>query len=311
MNPVGKRALVTGSEGFCGKHLVHRLRKNGWETIGIDVAECDIQNIDAVKSTLSSAQPDVVFHLAGIAYPPEAQAKPALAWSVNAAGTCNILSAGWARPKRPRIVLVSSSYVVYGNSDIEDHPIDESAPLAPKDNYSAGKAAAEMIAQEWVQRGLDVVIARPFNHIGPGQREDFVAAAFSYQIARIEAGLMKDRLRVGNLDAERDLSDVRDVAAAYELLAEKGEAGRVYNVCSGKARPIRAILEGLLDHARCRIHVETDPERLRPSEHARLVGDPSRIMEELGWAPQITFEKSLEDILNDARQAVKDKDASQ
>jgi GDP-4-dehydro-6-deoxy-D-mannose reductase len=304
MATTGRKALVTGARGFCGQHLMRHLKENGWQASGVDLEDGDIRDMDAVERILKEASPDVVFHLAGIAYPPEAQAKPAFAWAINADGARNVMAASWAMPKRPRVALVSSAYVVYGNPEIERGPITEEEPLAPRDTYAAGKAAAEILAREWAGRGLDVVIARPFNHIGPGQREDFVAPAFALQIARIEAGRIKNRLFVGNLDAVRDLSDVRDVAQAYRMLAEKGKPGKIYNVCSGAACSIQSVLDGLLAHAKCRIYVQTDPERLRPSEHARLVGDASLIKREIGWAPAFSFEQTLADIMEDARQRV-------
>ncbi len=307
----GKKALVTGAKGFCGRHLMTRLEEDGWQAKGVDLEDGDIRDIEAVERILEESQPDAVFHLAGIAYPPEAQEKPAFAWAINADGARNVMAASWAMPKRPRVVLVSSAYVVYGNPEIERGPIAEEEPLAPRDTYAAGKAAVEIVAREWVERGLEVVIARPFNHIGPGQREDFVAPAFAFQIARIEAGKTKNRLFVGNLDAVRDLSDVRDVAQAYRMLAEQGESGKIYNVCSGKACAIQDILDGLLSHAKCHIYVQTDPKRVRPAEHARLVGDPSLIRREVGWESAISFEQTLADIMEDARQRVAQEKDSQ
>jgi GDP-4-dehydro-6-deoxy-D-mannose reductase len=182
----------------------------------------------------------------------------------------------------------------------------EDTPLQPASPYGLSKLAQEQLAlRSAAEDGLDVVVARPFNHVGPGQNAEFALASFAHQIARIEAGLAPPVIRVGNLETRRDTTDVRDVVDAYLLLAARGRRGEVYNVCSGQAPVMRDLLDRLCALAAVPVRVEIDPDRLRPNDVPCLVGDASRLAEQTGWSPRVPLERTLQDILNSARAAVR------
>jgi GDP-4-dehydro-6-deoxy-D-mannose reductase len=195
-------------------------------------------------------------------------------------------------------VLIPSSALVYKPAD---RPLVEDDPLVPAGPYGVSKLAQEMTADA---SPLPVLLARPFNHAGPRQGPAYVTSAFAKQLAEIEAGISEPILRVGNLDARRDLTDVRDTVRAYRALAEHGQPHRPYNVCSGRAYRIRELLEILLSLARVRVNVEVDPARLRPSDNPVVLGSPARIIQETGWQPAIPIEQTLSDLLAFWRAAV-------
>jgi len=212
---------------------------------------------------VAGAAPDAIVHLAGQAFVPLSVVDPLGTLAVNATGTAHVLEA--ARAVRARVLVVSSAEV-YGIQRPERMPLDETAVLRPGNAYAASKVAAETYALAWHRSyGLDVVVARPFNHIGPGQDERFVVASFARQLADI-AGGAPPLLRVGNLEAQRDFLDVRDVAAAYVLLLANGRAGEVYNICSGRPVAIREVLRQLITIARVPVEIRDDPERMRSSD---------------------------------------------
>lgn len=208
-------------------------------------------------------------------------------------GTAHVLDAVRDHQPRCRVLVITSAQVYHAG----DQPIDEAAPLAPESPYGLTKLAQDQLARDASRvDGLEVVIARPFNHIGPRQTPGFAVPNFARQIARIEHGLDSPVLRVGNLDARRDFTDVRDVARAYATLMERGESGRAYNVCSGMAHRIGDLLDELVRLAHVDIRIETDPARLRPSDVAVIVGD-SGPLRELGWTPTIDIAITLRDTL--------------
>ena len=197
-------------------------------------------------------------------------------------------------------MLFVSSADVYGSVEPSELPIQESQAAAPRNPYAASKLAAEIVCLEAARRnGLDVVIARPFNHIGPGQDTRFVVASFAAQIAAIAAGERPSTLAAGDLSVERDFSDVRDVVTAYFTLLERGDRGAVYNVCSGVGHQLDYVLRQLVLAARTEVKIEVDPSRLRTSETARLVGD-NRKLRSLGWSPQIPLSQTLSDVFEQA-----------
>jgi GDP-4-dehydro-6-deoxy-D-mannose reductase len=291
------RTLVTGADGFAGRHAVARLRAGGATVVAF---EGDVRDADVCRAQVRAAAPDGVLHLAAIASVADAWRQPDAVHAVNVEGTRNVLAAVRQEAPGARVVVVSSAEV-YGVVPDAAQPIAENTPAAPGSPYAASKAEAEQVARA---SGLDCVVARPFPHIGPGQDARFAIASFAYQIAAIERGEAAAVLRVGNLDARRDLTDVRDVAAAYEALLRSPAAHGTYNVCSGTAHRIGDVLGRLLALARCAIAVETDPERLRPSDLPLLLGDPGRIERELGWRPAIPLEQTLADVLARARATV-------
>jgi GDP-4-dehydro-6-deoxy-D-mannose reductase len=289
------RILVTGSKGFVGQWLIAHLEDQGDEIIGLD-AEVDITDAAALRDAFVAAAPEAVCHLAALASVGASWGASEATYRVNTVGSANVLDAALACSERPRVLLISSSEV-YGRVRPEDLPLGEDRPFAPVSPYAASKAAAELVGlQAWLGAGLEVVRARPFNHTGPGQRRDFVVPALAEQIARaVQSGA--DRLSTGNLEARRDLSDVRDVVRAYRLLLAGGEPGQVYNVCRGEAVSIREIAERLLAIAGVDLPIVVDPERVRPVEIPELCGDPGRIRAAVSWEPQYDLDRTLADVL--------------
>ena len=290
------RVLVTGSKGFVGHWLVDHLEACGDEVIGLDT-EVDITVGPGLREFVTAAAPDAVCHLAAVSSVGASWGASEATWSVNTVGTVNVLDAALACSRRPRVLLISSSEV-YGRVAPADLPIGEDRPAAPVSPYAASKAAAEMAGiQAWLGPGLEVIRARPFNHTGPGQRPDFVVPALAEQIAAaVRAGA--DSLLTGNLEARRDISDVRDVVRAYRRLLLAGTPGQVYNVCRGEAVSIRHIAERLLALAGVDMPIVVDPARVRPVEIAELRGDRTRIEAATGWRPEIDLDTTLADVLD-------------
>jgi GDP-4-dehydro-6-deoxy-D-mannose reductase len=289
------RILVTGSKGFVGHWLLRHLDECGDEVVAID-AEVEITDESAVTEAMTAAAPDAVCHLAAQASVGTSWAAPGPTYQVNTIGVVNVVTAALACAKRPRVVLISSSEV-YGRVADADLPLREDQPFAAVSPYAASKAAAEMVAlQAWLGSGLEVIRARPFNHTGPGQRPDFVVPALAKQVAEA-AQSGADALYTGNLEAKRDITDVRDVVRAYRLLLEKGRPGEAYNVCRGDSVSIRSIAERLLVLAGADLPIVVDPDRVRPVEIADLRGDPSRLRAATGWEAEIPLDVTLRDCL--------------
>jgi GDP-4-dehydro-6-deoxy-D-mannose reductase len=288
------RTLVTGADGFVGRHAVERLRAADVEVIAF---AGDVREADVCHAQVRAARPDSILHLAAIASVADAWRNPDAVSEVNVGGTRNLLAAVAEAAPAARFVLVSSGEV-YGAVPEDRQPIAEDTPPSPPSPYAESKLEAETIT---LQSGVDAVIARPFPHIGPGQDTRFAIASFASQIAAIERGA-EPVLRVGNLDARRDLTDVRDVVGAYlALLTSSGSAGP-YNVCSGRARRIGDVLTSLLALATREVEVRPDPERLRPADIPLLLGSPARIERDLGWRAERPLEQTLEDILSSFRE---------
>ncbi len=304
------RVLVTGASGFVGRHLQAAARAAGHETIACggpgESNGLDVTDAAAVRRAFFAARPDAVVHLAGQAFVPPSIAEPLATLAVNAGGTAHVLEGLRALRDAGVAVraLVVSSSEVYGKQRPERMPLDEQTPLRPENPYAASKAATEIYAQTWARcYGLDVIVARPFNHIGPGQDARFVVASFARQIAEIAAG-GSNVLMVGNLEAQRDFLDVRDVVAAYLALLANGRAGEVYNVCSGRAVAIREVLRQVIMLARVAVEIREDPARMRPSDIPLLAGDATKLRAETGWAPVYPLDASLREIYADARERV-------
>jgi GDP-4-dehydro-6-deoxy-D-mannose reductase len=309
------RVLVTGANGFVGRHLRAALEARGHVVIGAgrprhggDVLPLDLQDALNVRGIVDVARPDAVAHLAAQAFIPAAIADPWHTHDVNAGGTLRLLEAIRARRaddgSNPRI-LVAGSADVYGAQPLTAFPLAESAALHPANPYSASKIAAEAYAcAAAAAYEMDVVVTRAFNHIGPGQDRRFAVASFALQLAAIAAGGDK-LLRVGNLDAQRDFLDVRDVVAAYVLLLEGGgDAGEVYNVASGRAVAMKEMLRQLVTIARVGVEIRDDPERLRPSDVPYMAGDAAKLRAATGWEPAIRLAAALRDVYADARERV-------
>ncbi len=295
------RSLITGAAGFVGQVLQEHLRACGDEVLVSDrsIGGPDISDRDAVFAHMESLQPEIVFHLAGQAHVPTAWTDPVGTLRANVEGTQNVLDA--ARHAGVNRVLAVTSAEVYGLVTTDDLPIHETHPLRPTNPYAASKVAADAVAvAAHLGSGQDVIRVRAFNHIGPGQRTDFVAAGLAMRIATAERD-GHGSIMVGNLSPRRDFTDVRDVARAYRLIAEHGRAGAVYNVCSGVDRSIGELAERMIDRAGISLDLVPDPDLQRPSDNPVLRGDHSQLSQATGWKPEIALDTSLVDILNDAR----------
>jgi GDP-4-dehydro-6-deoxy-D-mannose reductase len=307
------RALVTGATGFVGRYLVTTLRRSGVEVSACggphdryeEVLRLDLADAQTIRYALETARPTVIFHLAAQTSVPDALRTPMETYEANVLGTARLSEAvrGYSGGPPPRIVFTSSAEV-YGRRGRDELPLRENLDLRPANPYAASKAAAEAILlAEAHSFGLDVVIARAFNHIGPGQDERFVVPSLAMQLARIDAGA-PPQLLVGNLAAARDFLDVRDVVNAYIALARDGERGEIYNVCSGGAVSIRDILRELIAIAHVPVEVREDPARMRPADVPILVGSAEKLCARTGWQPQLTLVRSLRDIYAAARDSL-------
>jgi GDP-4-dehydro-6-deoxy-D-mannose reductase len=261
----------------------------------VDREDADVCDGTAMRALVRSAAPEVVFHLAAQASVARSFADPLETFEVNVLGTVAVLEAVRSEVPAARVVL-SSSAEVYGSAPDEQLPLVETAELRPSTPYAASKVAQEVCGAQYRRSfGLDVILVRGFNTIGPGQATTFALPAFAAQLARIAEGA-EPVLRVGNLSARRDLTDVRDVVRAYRLLAARGAAGATYNVCSDRAISIREALETLVSTSGLDVRIEVDPERLRPVDTPVLLGSAARLREATGWSPEIGLERSLADL---------------
>ena len=300
------RSLVTGADGFVGRWLVRHLEQTGdevWQACGVNPgpgAQCmrlDVTDADNVTEAVREAGPDVIYHLAAVAFGPDVTANMRAAAAVTIGGTVNVLEAARSQKHSP-IVMIPSSAEVYGQ--VGDTPLDERAPVEPGNLYGATKAAQETLALTYHRSGLvPTVLARSFNHIGPGQTESFVVPAFAGQLAEIVLGRTVPILRVGNLNAERDFTDVRDVVRAYRLLVSGKHVGQPYNVASGRTVVIRSLLDSLIELSGARVEVEVDPARLRGVDRLRVVGSSALLNEATGWTPEIGLDRTLKDVWED------------
>ena len=290
---LGVRALVTGASGFVGRHLVAHLAAAGDE---VTSSEAEITEPEALAADFGDCSFDAVYHLAAQADVHASFTTAPATLRVNVEGTFNVLDAA-RRAGAGRVVVVSSADV-YGRLEPAVLPVDETASLRPVTPYGASKAAAEMVCvQAGAGRGLHVVRARAFNHIGPGQSDRFVAAALAARIADNER-TGTDVVPVGNLRARRDFTDVRDVVRAYRLLAEHGASGEAYNVCSGMSLGVLDLAEALIARARHPMHLAAEDQLLRPVDVTEVRGDPSKLRAATGWRPEVRMEQTLDDILD-------------
>jgi GDP-4-dehydro-6-deoxy-D-mannose reductase len=298
--------LVTGAAGFVGGHLLDLLTGEGvnvvawrrpdgappraiahtiWEAV-------DLLDRDAVRDALARARPALVYHCAGAAHVGRSWENVEPTFAINVRGTHHVIEGLRDAGIHARL-LIPSSAMVYGSAN---EPLHEDSPLARTSPYALSKLAQEMVGTG-NRGGPESLIARAFNHLGPRQDPWFAASGFARRIADIEAGRWEPQMSVGNLDARRDLTDVRDTVRAYQLILERGTPERPYNVCTGRAVAIRELLDMLLARARVPIRIRIDPTRYRPNDLPLVVGDPGRIRDELGWRAEIPLERTLDDLL--------------
>ena len=308
--------LVTGGTGFAGSHLIEHLlehesptratprqtRIDAWANPGgqrhstadfrVRWHAVNLLDREAVRSRVAAIAPSAIYHCAGVADVKASQTRPERSLEVNALGTLHLLDAVWdAGLDCP--ILVTGSALVYQPST---SALAEDAPLGPLTPYGVSKLAQEMVASR--DRRRRKMLVRSFNHAGPRQSPAYVTSSFASQIAEIEAGLREPTLSVGNLDAARDITDVRDVVRAYRMIVERGEPGRPYNVCSGTAYRVGDLLDRLVEMARVTVRIIVDAARLRASDNPLILGDRTRVTAEIGWKPEIPIDRTLADLLD-------------
>lgn len=305
-----QKVIVTGANGFVGQHLVKELSEHDLSVMGVGgpqgatgklpfVAEyvvMDLTDKDAVNK-LDFSGVDGVIHLAGLAAVGPSFDDPDTYTATNVGIQANIFEAALSQNAKPRFLIISSGTVYDSTAPL---PLDESAPTAPGSPYAASKLGQEQAARDYGSRGLDCIIARPFNHIGPGQNPGFIVPDIARQIIAFEKGETKELL-VGNLDAQRDYTDVRDIVRAYRLLLEKGATGETYNICSGQPVSGHDIVAGLLAAAGIDIPIQTDPAKARPSDSPVFYGDNRKLAAATSWQPKIPLETTLTDVITDWR----------
>jgi len=316
------RILVTGITGFVGSHLAeYALDKGGIEVFGtvrwrsrmeniegiedrIHLLDCDLRDNVAVKNTLEDVRPDYIFHLAAQSFVPTSWKAPAETLTTNILSELNLLESIRDLGLDTRIQIAGSSEE-YGLVYEDEAPIKEDNPLRPLSPYAVSKVAQDYLAYQYNQSyGIFAVRTRAFNHTGPRRGQVFVTSNFSRQVALIEKGKKEPVIEVGNLEARRDFSDVRDIVRGYWLSLEKGEPGEVYNIGSGKAITIQALLDLILSMSDIEIEVRQVPERMRPSDVELLLCDYSKFNHATGWKPEIPFEKTVSDLLDYWRERV-------
>ena len=296
------KALITGANGFVGKYLASELKKNGYEVYGIDIVATDnvycvdILDYSALKDVIDKENPDCIFHLAGQASVGLSWSEPQMTFDVNVKGTLNLLEAVRKQEKRIKMLIIGSSDE-YGKVKEEDCPISEELEPQPCNPYAISKLTQEELCRLYVKtHDMYIIMTRSFNHTGPGQKRGFVIADICSRIVSLEKSGEK-RMPVGNLDAKRDFSDVRDIVRAYRLLMEDGIAGEIYNVGSGKAYSIKQMLDMLLDMSNKDIEVFVDKSKLRPIDLPLIQSDISKLSNCTGYHPKYDIKDTLSDVL--------------
>jgi len=310
-----KKALITGVTGFAGSHLAELLLSEKVEVHGILRWRSKMDNIEEIKTKIhlheadlldthsmykvvDEIRPDYIFHLAAQSYVQTSWSSPSNTLEINVIGTVNIFEAV-RKSGLPITIQIACSSEEYGRVFKNELPINENNPLRPLSPYAVSKLAMDYLGyQYWESYGLRIIRTRGFNHTGPRRGDVFSESTFAKQIAEIEKGLKSPQVLVGNLDAQRDYTDVRDMVKAYYLSVRKCKSGEVYNIATGKSWRIGDVLDLLLSKSKVKIKIVRDKSRLRPSDVEILVGDASKFKKQTGWHPQIAFEKTMEDLLN-------------
>ena len=306
------KILVTGCNGFVGRHAIAAFRAAGHEVCGGDVAGTpppdlpylpfDATSPDSIRAALETFAPDAILHLGGIAFVPVAWEHPQMVFEVNTVGPLNVLDAVRTLRPKTRVLLVTSAEV-YGSAPAAGAAFTEDSPLAPDNIYGVTKAAADTAARFYAARhNLALLVARPANHIGPGQSPRFVSSAFARQLADIAAGRAPAEMHVGNLDSRRNFTDVRDVVRAYTLLLEHGRPGSAYNIASPSSVSIRDLLDALCDISGVHPALTVDPALWRPTD-AHPAYSTDRLRSATGWTPQISLRQTLADLYRSIAEA--------
>jgi len=311
-----KKVLITGASGFVGGYLAeHLLSLGDYDIYGtyhsesskdsspvkdkIHFLQLNLMDKEATKTLIERLQPDEVYHLAAASSVGASFKDPISTFHSNIDSELSLFESLKEAQLFDTKVLLVSSAEVYGYVTPEDLPVDESTPLRPASPYSVSKIAQDFLGFQYnLSYKLPIIRVRPFNHVGPRQATGFVVSDFAKQIAEIEKGILQPVIKVGNLEAKRDFTDVRDMVRAYPLLLEKGKSGEVYNIGSGTSHKIQEILDILIGNSSMEITVEVDPHKLRPSDVAEIVADSQKMKQITGWTPEIPFEKTIKDTLD-------------
>lgn len=305
-----KTVIVTGANGFVGSHLAKELSENDFSVIGIgggtkkgnnstffaEFKVLDLMDPEAVN-TIDFTKVDSVIHLAGLAAPAPSFDKPMKYINTNIGIEVNLFEAALAQNAKPRFIVISSGTLYDPKSPM---PFTESSNICPNSPYAISKIGQEQTAQYYAIRGFECIVVRPFNHIGPGQNPGFIVPDLAKQIVEFEKDNSK-AIKVGNLDAKRDYTDVRDIVRAYRLLLDKGIPGETYNVCSGASTSGHEILAGLLEAANCKPSVVKNDAMNRPSDREELYGSLDKLSADTGWQPEIPLKTTLSDVITDWR----------
>jgi GDP-4-dehydro-6-deoxy-D-mannose reductase len=305
-----KNILITGANGFVGQHLAAELATNDYNIVGIGgqqgaatqsahMASYDVVDLNdpVAVEAIDLRDMDGIIHLAGLAAVGPSFNNPMLYMNVNVGLEVNLFEAAIKQGVTPRFLVISSGALYDATSPL---PLTEQSAVIPSSPYAVSKLGQEQMAQYYTGRGFECVIARPFNHIGPGQGLGFIVPDFADQLIKIEKGEI-DHMSVGNLDAERDYTDVRDIARAYRLLLESGKSGHTYNICSGTPRSGKVILAALQQASGVAAPVEQDPARMRPADNPVIYGNHDKLTADTGWQPTISFEQTMADVIADWR----------
>lgn len=305
-----KTILITGANGFVGQHLAKELSEHDYTVVGIGGQQGateqspHLASYSVVELTDSKAVDGIDFsavygiiHLAGLAAVGPSFDEPTLYMNVNIGIEVNLFEAALKQGVTPRFLVVSSGALYDATSPL---PLTELSSVVPSSPYAVSKLGQEQMAQYYTGRGFECIIARPFNHIGPGQGPGFIVPDFAEQLIKVGKGEL-DKLTVGNLDAERDYTDVRDIARAYRLLLEAGKSGETYNICSGTPRSGHVILDALQKASGITASVEQDPAKMRPADNPVIYGTHQKLATDTGWEPEISFEQTMADVITDWR----------
>lgn len=316
-----KKALITGITGFVGSHLAELLLKKDFMVYGTTRPRSKTENIDHIENKLElydadlldshsfyslvvKIKPDFIFHLAAQSFVPTSWASPANTLETNILGSVNLFEAVRRAEINP-VIQIACSSEEYGLVRKDEVPVKETNPLRPLSPYAVSKVAMDYLGYQYHQSyQMKIIMTRAFNHTGPRRGDVFVCSNFAKQIALIEKGKQSSTIFVGDLSSQRDFTDVRDVVKAYLLSVQKCTPGEVYNIASGKTWEIKKVLEILLSFSKVKIDIKKDPERFRPSDVPILLGDSTKFRKKTGWKPEISFEKTLKDLLNYWRERV-------